>query len=121
MKPGTTVSFATTQYGLNFDYIQIVSQYIPGETLAYRTTKGLFFIDTTYEWAEDHGSTRLTCRYRLYVPKNKQFIKRLVERSFQNQSRDDSKNLKHLLETGAQRYRAASNLTPDEPRLESLK
>lgn len=121
MKPGTTVSFATTQYGLNFDYIQIVSQYIPGETLAYRTTKGLFFIDTTYEWAEDHGSTRLTCRYRLYVPKNKQFIKRLVERSFQNQSRDDNKNLKHLLETGAQRYRVASNLTPDEPRLESLK
>lgn len=121
MKPGTTVSFATTQYGLTFEYIQIVSQYIPGSILSYRTTKGLFFIDTTYEWSEDHGSTRLACKYRLYVPKNKQFIKRLVERSFQSQSRDDNKNLKHLLETGAQRYRAASDLTPDEPRLESLR
>lgn len=117
MQPGTTLSFVTTQYGLNFDYVQIVSQYTPGSILAYRTTKGIFFIDTVYEWEDDHGSTRLRCHYRLHVPKNKRFMKGMVERSFQKQSRDDNKNLKRLLESGQQKYRAASDLTPDEPRL----
>lgn len=117
MRPGTSLHFSTTQYGLTFEYIQIVSQYIPGSLLSYRTTKGLFFINTTYEWFEDHGSTRLHCHYRLYIPRNKQFMKRLVERSFFKQSRDDNKNLKRLLETGTQKFRAESDLTDHQPQL----
>lgn len=120
MQPGTTLHFVTRQFGANFEYIQIVSQYLPGRRLAYRTTKGVFFVDTAYEWGEDRGGTRLLGHYRMRIPQNKQFMAPLVERLFRRQVRRDHRKLKHLLETGTQRYLAPSDLTTDEPRSESM-
>lgn len=120
MRPGTTLNFVVGRFGVNFEYVQIVSQYLPGSSLTSRTTKGMFFVDTTYEWAEVQGGTRLRCHNRLRVPRNKRFMRWFVERGLQRQLRRDHRTLKHLLETGTQRYLAPSDLTGDEPRRETM-
>ena len=120
MLPGTTLHFVVRCFGLSSAYTQIVSQYVPGAMLAWRTTRGKFFVDTTYEWTEEQGGTRLRCHERLRLPRDKRFVRWLVERQFLRELRTDHQRLKRLLETGVHRYPAPSDRTAGGPRPESL-
>lgn len=120
LRPGTTLEFVVRCYGLSSAYTQIVSQYVPGAMLALRTTRGKFFVDTTYEWAEEHGRTWLRCHERLRLPRNKRLVGWLAQRQFLRELRTDHRRLKHLLETERHRYPAPLNRAAGGPGPESL-
>ena len=112
MLPGTTLNFVIQRLGFRSAYTQIVSQYVPGSMLSCRTTRGRFFVDSTYEWTEGRDGTQLRCRELLRLPRNKRFARWLVERQFRRGLRADHRRLKHLLETGACPHQAADGPRP---------
>src|SRR6478609_330195 len=57
---GSRVAFTARFLGRNLDYVYEVLQLVPGEKLVMGTSQGPFPMKTTYTWADENGSTRMT-------------------------------------------------------------
>ncbi len=57
---GSRVAFTARFLRRKLDYVYEVVQLVPGEKLVMGTRQGPFPMKTTYTWADENGSTRMT-------------------------------------------------------------
>ena len=62
---GSRIAFVAEFLGRRLAYTYEISELVPGERLAMRTSEGPFPMETTYAWSDaDSGATRMTLRNR---------------------------------------------------------
>lgn len=64
VRVGSQLEFAAEFLGRRLAYTYEIRELVPGERLVMSTEQGPFPMETTYEWAEAPGGTRMTLRNR---------------------------------------------------------
>ena len=59
-----SVAFVARFLGRRLAYTYELQEHVPGERLVMSTSEGPFPMETTYEWADAPGGTRMTLRNR---------------------------------------------------------
>jgi hypothetical protein len=98
LRVGSRVAFVARFLGRRLAYTYEIREYAPGERLVMATDDGPFPMETTYEWSDAPGGTRMTLRnrgggegfFRLAEPVQSAAIRRAT--------RKDLRRLKALLE-----------------------
>jgi uncharacterized protein YndB with AHSA1/START domain len=90
---GSRIGFEARFLGRPLAYTYEIRELVPGERLVMGTTEGPFTMETTYEWRDAHGGTRMTLRNRGGGP-------RLAAPFMRRANRKDLARLKAILEAG---------------------
>lgn len=61
---GSRIAFVAQFLGRRLAYTYEIREWVPGSRLVMATAEGPFPMETTYTWADEGGSTRMTLRNR---------------------------------------------------------
>lgn len=96
---GSRMAFVARFLGRTIAYTYEVSEYVPGERLAMRTSEGPFAMETTYTWRDEgDGATRMTLRNRGEPTGFSGMAAPLLARAMRRANRQDLARLKSILE-----------------------
>ncbi|MCD1144342.1 SRPBCC family protein [Kocuria sp. LUK] len=113
---GTSIEFLGGFGPLRFPYVTIVSDHVPGELLALRTTRGLVDLDVVTRWRAVDGGTLVEAHLDGRCTAAKARLLPFVRAAIDRDNQLDLATLKRLLETGDFRFTVPSHLTPHPPR-----
>jgi uncharacterized membrane protein len=95
---GSRLAFAARFLGRRLEYTYEVREHVEGERFVMATAEGPFPMETTYEWAEVPGGTRMTLRNRGEPSGFAGVAAPLMARAMQRANRKDLERLKAVLE-----------------------
>jgi uncharacterized protein YndB with AHSA1/START domain len=98
VRTGSRIRFTATFMGRKLAYTYEVRELVPGERFVMATAEGPFPMETTYEWAEVPGGTRMTLRNRGEPSGFAGVAAPLMARAMQRANRKDLERLKAVLE-----------------------
>jgi hypothetical protein len=98
LRVGARVAFVARFLGRRLEYIYEIREYAPGERLVMSTADGPFAMETTYEWHDTPGGTRMTLRNRGEPEGFSRVVAPLMARTVRLANRKDLRRLKELLE-----------------------
>jgi uncharacterized protein YndB with AHSA1/START domain len=96
---GSRVVFVARFLGRQLAYTYEIAELVPGERLVMRTSDGPFPMETTYEWADDGGGTRMTLRNRGEPSGFSKVAAPALASAMRRANRKDLERLKQILET----------------------
>jgi hypothetical protein len=100
LSPGSRVAFVATFLGRRLAYTYEIADYAPGERLTMSTADGPFPMETTYEWSEADGGTRMSLRNRGEPAGFVKVASPVMTRGIRRANRKDLERLKSILEDG---------------------
>jgi hypothetical protein len=95
---GSRIAFVARFLGRRLEYIYEIREYAPGERLVMSTADGPLAMETTYEWHDTPGGTRMTLRNRGEPAGFSRVVAPLTARMVRLANRKDLRRLKELLE-----------------------
>lgn len=96
---GSRMAFVARFLGRTIAYTYEVSEHVPGERFAMRTSEGPFAMETTYTWRdEQEGATRMTLRNRGEPTGFSGMAAPLLASAMRRANRNDLARLKAILE-----------------------
>src|SRR5262249_2145194 len=95
---GSRLRFVAHFLGRRLAYTYEVKELVPGERLVMATSEGPFPMETTYEWADAEGGTRMTLRNRGEPAGVARLGAPLRAPAMRRANRKDLRRLKGLLE-----------------------
>jgi hypothetical protein len=95
---GTRVAFAARFLGRTLAYTYEVRELVPGVRLVQATSEGPFPMETTYEWRDIAGGTRMTLRNRGEPSGFSKLVAPFMARAMRRATRKDLRHLKAILE-----------------------
>ena len=98
---GSRVAFVARFLGRRLAYTYEIAELVPGERLVMRTVDGPFPMETTYEWADGRGGTRMTLRNRGEPSGFSKVAAPALASAMRRANRKDLERLKQILETRA--------------------
>ena len=98
LSTGSRIAFSARFLGRRLDYTYEVAAFVPGERLVMRTADGPFAMETTYEWTDVRGGTRMTLRNRGRPTGFAAVMGRAMEAAMRRANRKDLARLKAQLE-----------------------
>ncbi|GAA1754546.1 SRPBCC family protein [Kocuria aegyptia] len=113
---GTSIESTVRVGPLRFDFVNIVSDHVPGRRLGMRTTKGLVDLLVTITWEQVEGGTRIEKLVDGRFTESKAWLWHLLEPAARRSARHALEALKQMIETGDYEFTVPSQLTPDPPR-----
>lgn len=99
MHVGSRIAFVARFLGRRLSYTYEIVDEVPGKRLVMRTSEGPFPMETTYEWAEVNGGTRMTLRNRGRPGGFSRLLSPFMPMAMKRANRNDLKRLKVLLES----------------------
>ncbi|MBD0338702.1 MAG: SRPBCC family protein [Thermoleophilia bacterium] len=97
----TRVAFVARFLGRRLAYTYEVRERVPGERLVMSTAEGPFPMETTYEWADAPGGTRMTLRNRGRPSGFATIAAPALAAAMRRANRKDLERLKRILEARA--------------------
>ena len=95
------VAFVARFLGRRLAYTYEVREHVPGERLVMSTAEGPFPMETTYEWADAPGGTRMTLRNRGRPSGFATIAAPALAAAMRRANRKDLERLKRILEARA--------------------
>jgi uncharacterized membrane protein len=95
---GSRFEFTAHFLGRRLTYTYEVRELVPGRRLVMATTEGPFPMETTYDWEDSGGGTRMTLRNRGEPSGFSSMVAPLLERAMRRANRKDLVRLKEVLE-----------------------
>ena len=99
LRVGSRLAFVARFLGRTLEYTYEVRELVPGERLVMSTEEGPFPMETTYEWSDAPGGTRMTLRNRGEPSGFARIGAPMMERAMRRANRKDLDRLKSLLES----------------------
>lgn len=100
VKSPASMTFTARFLGRTLVYTYAVRENVPGERFVMATQEGPFPMETTYEWADTAGGTRMTLRNRGEPSGFAKVGRPMMEAAMRRANRKDLERLKQLLEAG---------------------
>jgi len=98
LRTGSRIAFVANFLGRKLAYTYEIAEYVPGRRLVMRTAQGPFPMETTYEWAAEGESTRMTLRNRGEPSGFAKVSAPVMAAAMRRANRKDLARLKGLLE-----------------------
>jgi uncharacterized membrane protein len=98
LRVGSRLAFVARFLGSTLEYTYEIRELVPGERLVMSTEEGPFPTETTYEWSDAPGGTRMTLRNRGEPSGFARVGAGMIERAMRRANRKDLDRLKSLLE-----------------------
>ena len=92
------VAFVARFLGRRLAYTYELQEHVPGVRLVMSTAEGPFPMETTYEWADAPGGTRMTLRNRGRPSGFATIAAPALAAAMRRANRKDLERLKHILE-----------------------
>jgi hypothetical protein len=92
------IAFTAEFLGRRLTYVFEIVEDVPGERLVMRTSQGPFPMETTYEWADADGGTRMTLRNRGEPSGFSKVAAPVLAAAMRRANRKDLARLKDILE-----------------------
>jgi hypothetical protein len=92
------IAFTAEFLGRRLMYVYEIVEDVPGERLVMRTSQGPFPMETTYEWADTCGGTRMTLRNRGEPSGFSKLAAPVLAAAMRRANRKDLARLKDILE-----------------------
>jgi uncharacterized membrane protein len=99
VKSPELMTFTARFLGRTLVYTYEVRENVPGERFVMATQEGPFPMETTYEWSDARGGTRMTLRNRGEPSGFAKVGAPMMERAMRRANRKDLDRLKSLLES----------------------
>lgn len=96
---GARVAFTAAFLGRRLLYVYELTEVVPEVRLVMRTADGPFPMETTYEWEDDAGATRMTLRNRGDPSGLGKFAAPLIASAMRRANVKDLDRLKRVLES----------------------
>ena len=96
---GSRLAFVARFLGRRLEYTYEVREHVPGERFVMATQEGPFPMETTYEWGDSGGATRMTLRNRGEPSGLANVAAPLMATAMRRANRKDLRALKALLES----------------------
>lgn len=96
---GSRIAFVARFLGRRLAYTYEIREWVPGSRLVMATAEGPFPMETTYTWADEHGSTRMTLRNRGEPSGFSALVAPVLARMMGRANTADLTRLKVVLET----------------------
>lgn len=101
---GSRIAFVARFLGRRLAYTYEITVLVPAERLVMSTKEGPFPMETSYEWADTPtGGTRMTLRNRGEPSGFGKVSAPIIARAMRRTNRKDLAQLKHILESTADR------------------
>jgi hypothetical protein len=98
LRVGSQIAFVASFLGGRLDYTYEVQEYVPGERFVMRTEEGPFPMQTTYEFEDAAGGTRMTLRNSGEPKRFSKPSAKLIAGAMRRANRKDLRRLKAVLE-----------------------
>ena len=98
MAVGSRIAFVARFLGKRLAYTYEIRELLPAERLVMSTDEGPFPMETTYEWADVPGGTRMTLRNRGEPAGFSRVAAPFMARAMRRANRKDLERLKSILE-----------------------
>jgi hypothetical protein len=95
---GSRIVFEARFLGRRLSYTYAVAELVPGERLVMRTADGPFPMETTYEWTDARGGTRMLLRNRGEPSGFAKVLGPMMEPAMRRANAKDLARLKEILE-----------------------
>jgi uncharacterized membrane protein len=99
VRVGSRLTFVARFLGRRLEYTYEIRELVPGERLVMSTEEGPFPMETTYEWSDAPGGTRMTLRNRGEPSGLAKVGAGMMERAMRRANRKDLDRLKSLVES----------------------
>jgi uncharacterized membrane protein len=95
---GSRIAFVAAFLGRRLEYTYEVRVHVPGERFVMSTSEGTFPMETTYDWEDVPGGTRMTLRNRGEPAGFARVAAPMMSRAMARANRKDLEQLKRILE-----------------------
>ena len=100
LKVGSRAAFVARFLGRRLTYTYEIRELDPGKRLVMSTADGPFPMETTYEWSDAEGRTKMTLRNRGEPTGFSKVAAPVLEAAMRRANRKDLRRLKEILEGG---------------------